>query len=258
MRGSFFVVSSDKGGSGKSTTSILLGRLFAASGRQVLLVDLEGRGDTTRYHLAGRVAPPDRTIVACLAHGDARSCILPSHIINTDILANSPYLSERARDMTSESLRDILEPVRDEYDAIIIDSPGQIPPVVVSALNLADKIVTPAGLHGFDLTGLLNLRAVILRETSLDLANWHVFLNGVRDPRVTEQRSLDIQYHAEFTRMLENMSAVRIPRLAQLQDVTRGALDIRNSGRTKQAYDRLVQLGSEIAGEQIVPENGYF
>jgi hypothetical protein len=51
---------------------------------------------------------------------------------------------------------------------------------------------------------------------------------------------------------------VRIPRLAQLQDVTRGALDIRNSGRTKQAYDRLVQLGSEIAGEQIVPENGYF
>lgn len=253
----FAVFSNFKGGVGKTTLAILFARLLAAALHRVLVVDLDHQRNLSQFFLAGQSVSGDKTISASVRHGDARSCIVPSHIVNTDILPGSYDILD-FRDAPIESLSDVLMPVRDEYSAIIIDCPPTLDNLVVSAWQLADVIVTPAQLHGFDLEGLRYLEACISRETDFDLANWRLVLNAIREPRKTEQRSLDLQYDEVFGRAFANLTNTRVPRLAAIQDAVRNCQDITPASKTRLAYDRLVALASEVVGDTITPANGYF
>jgi cellulose biosynthesis protein BcsQ len=253
----FAVFSNFKGGVGKTTLAICFARVLAAASHRVMLVDLDHQRNLSQFFLAGQTVPANKTLSACIRHGDARACIVPSHIVNTDILPGSYDILD-FRDAPIETLTEVLMPIRDEYSAIIIDCPPTIDNLVVSAWQLADVLVTPAHLHGFDLEGLRYLEACIARETNFDLANWRIVLNAIREPRKTEQRSLDLQYDDVFRRTFKNLTQTRIPRLAAIQDAVRKCNDITATNKTRLAYDRLVQLATEISGHAVTPTDGYF
>ncbi|MEV6768847.1 ParA family protein [Nocardia sp. NPDC051030] len=149
-----------KGGVGKTTSTVNLGAALAESGRRVLLVDLDPQGalsaglgvplydlTATIYNLLGRSAPPIDDVLT--KTGVENMDLLPSNI---DLSAAEIQLvNEFGREQT---LSRVLAQVRDRYDYILIDCQPALSLLTVNALACADGVIIPMECEFFSLRGL--------------------------------------------------------------------------------------------------------
>ncbi|MGV9410485.1 ParA family protein [Nocardia sp. NPDC003693] len=149
-----------KGGVGKTTSTVNLGAALAEAGQRVLLVDLDPQGALsaglgvshydlamTVYDLIGKDTPPVDEVL--LHTGVERLDLLPSNI---DLSAAEIQLvNEVAREY---SLRRVLDPLRDRYDYILIDCQPALSLLTVNALACADGVIIPMECEFFSLRGL--------------------------------------------------------------------------------------------------------
>src|SRR3712207_6313057 len=122
-------VASQKGGTGKTSTSISLAAGLARKGKKVLLIDIDSQANSSKVLLKDYQAiKKDDTIYATILEreplpvqdtGIANLSIVPSHILlsNTDIELTTAIDHREAR------LKTALDPIRNEYDHVIIDCP---------------------------------------------------------------------------------------------------------------------------------------
>lgn len=156
-----------KGGVGKTTSTINLGAALAETGRKVLLVDFDPQGslsvglgvnphtlETSIYDLLlDRHTTPAEVIVPTVVEG---LDLLPSNI---DLSAAEVQLvSEVAREQT---LRRVLAKVRSDYDIILIDCAPSLGLLTVNALTAADKVMMPLECEFFALRGIALLTDTI-------------------------------------------------------------------------------------------------
>ncbi len=162
-----------KGGVGKSTTSINLAVFLAALGKRALLVDIDPQANATSglginprkfeksiYHvLIGKTRPEE--------------VIKKTGILSVDLLPASPALAGAAVELVDMrnreyKLREVLEQVRRKYDFIIIDSPPSLGLLTINALVAAGKVIIPVQCEYYALEGLADLlRTVQLVNTNL-------------------------------------------------------------------------------------------
>ncbi|GAB0104309.1 ParA family protein [Nocardia sp. JMUB6875] len=149
-----------KGGVGKTTSTVNLGAALAECGLKVLLVDLDPQGalsaalgvahhqlELTVYDLLTRNAPPIDDVL--LDTGVTNLHLLPSNI---DLSAAEIQLvNEVGRE---HSLRRVLDPIRDRYDYILIDCQPSLSLLTVNALACADGVIVPMECEFFSLRGL--------------------------------------------------------------------------------------------------------
>ena len=188
-----------KGGVGKTTTTINLGAALAELGRKVLLVDFDPQGSLsvglgvnphTLEHsiynlLLGRDVAVDEVITP-----DATSTgldILPSNI---DLSAAEVQLvSEVAREQT---LLRVLEKVSDRYDVILIDCAPSLGLLTINALTAADKVIMPLECEFFALRGIVLLTDTIAKVQ--DRLNPRLEILGILgtmyDPRTLHSREV--------------------------------------------------------------------
>ncbi|MBA3528076.1 MAG: ParA family protein [Propionibacteriaceae bacterium] len=156
-----------KGGVGKTTTTINLGAALAELGRRVLLVDFDPQGslsvglgvnphtlERSIYNLLlGRDTSPDEVIAATNVAG---LDILPSNI---DLSAAEVQLvSEVAREQT---LLRVLEKVKDRYDVVLVDCAPSLGLLTINALTAADRVIMPLECEFFALRGIVLLTDTI-------------------------------------------------------------------------------------------------
>lgn len=155
-------VSNQKGGVGKTTTSAALATGLVASGKRVLGVDLDPQGNLG--FCLGLEASNGPTVL------DALKKIMPVReaIRNTnycDILSSDITLSNGLNVEISGPreciLRDTLEPVMNEYDYIIIDTPPALNLLTVNAYTVSDYLVIPMASDILSLVGLSQLKETI-------------------------------------------------------------------------------------------------
>ncbi len=154
-----FAVTNQKGGVGKTTTSVNLAASLAALDRRVLLIDLDPQGNATMGSGVNKYELELSTFEIMMDENPVSEVVLSLEDAGYDILpANSDLtgaevglLEEIGRELR---LRMALEPVRDKYDYIIIDCPPALSMLTVNALVAADKVFIPTQCEYYALEGL--------------------------------------------------------------------------------------------------------
>ena len=159
-----------KGGCGKTTTTINLGGCLAADGRRVLLVDLDPQAHTTLalgidpeeldenlYEVLaepGGVARLDEVIVDVNDNLD----VAPSGIV---LSALEQRLASEPVETRTERLATALEPLRGEYDYVLIDCPPAVGLLTFNALRAAGEVIVPLETSPFAMHGVEKLLETI-------------------------------------------------------------------------------------------------
>jgi chromosome partitioning protein len=164
--GRVIAVASQKGGVGKTTTTINLGACLAQSGQRVLIVDVDPQGNASSgLGINGN----DQTLgvyEALIGTIDMTRAIVPTSLEGLGILTSGQRLSgaevELVGMMARETrLRGVIGPLREQYDFILIDCPPSLGLLTVNALTAADSVLIPLQCEYLALEGLTQLISAI-------------------------------------------------------------------------------------------------
>ncbi|MPQ99741.1 AAA family ATPase [Modestobacter sp. I12A-02628] len=149
-----------KGGVGKTTSTINLGAALAEHGRKVLLIDLDPQGALS-VGLGVPMHTLDRTIYNVLM--ERRTTLtdvrVPTSVPNLDLVPSNIDLSAAEVQLVSEVAREqtllrVLAEVRDEYDYVLIDCQPSLGLLTVNALTAAQGVIIPLECEFFSLRGV--------------------------------------------------------------------------------------------------------
>ncbi|MBK8462637.1 MAG: ParA family protein [Nigerium sp.] len=164
-------MTNQKGGVGKTTTTINLGAALAETGRRVLLVDFDPQGSAS-VGLGVNPHVLEKSVYTLLMTRDTdiADVIVGTGVDGLDLLpanidlsaAEVQLVSEVAREQT---LKRVLRPVRDRYDVIIIDCAPSLGLLTVNALTASDQVVIPLECEFFALRGVALLTDTIAKVT---------------------------------------------------------------------------------------------
>ena len=187
-----------KGGVGKTTSTINLGAALAECGRKVLLVDFDPQGALS-VGLGINPHELDRTIYNVLMDRqvDVRTVVRPSGVERLDLLPANIDLSAAEVQLGSEVAREqvlgrVLRPLLDDYDVVLIDCQPSLGLLTVNALTAAHGVVIPLECEFFALRGVALLVETI--EKVKDRLNPGLEIDGILatmyDPRTLHSREV--------------------------------------------------------------------
>ncbi|MFB9312251.1 ParA family protein [Nocardioides plantarum] len=156
-----------KGGVGKTTTTINLGAALAEQGRRVLLVDFDPQGSLS-VGLGLNPHEMDLSIYNLLMQRDVTldDVVVPSGVPGMDLLPSNIDLSAAEVQLVHEVAREqtlqrVLAPALDQYDVILIDCQPSLGLLTVNALTASDGVIVPLECEYFALRGVALLKTTI-------------------------------------------------------------------------------------------------
>lgn len=274
-------VANFKGGVSKTTTSMILAQGLSLRGHRVLAVDIDPQGSLTTLH--GVLPETDVSVdmtISPLCHGEATDitpAIRSTYWDGIDLVAAAPFLFSAEFALPSMQMRDPharfwnvlrsgLEPVRDLYDVIVIDTPPSLSYVTINGLWAADGIVVPLPPSGLDfassaqfwsllsdLGGNLDQREPADGGKQFDFL--HVLMSRVdpSDAVVPAVRQWIQATYGEFVLPVEiprtTVTTNKAAEFATVYDVQKYDGAAKTYKRAIDAYDRFVELVEQSLAE---------
>lgn len=224
-------IANQKGGVGKTTTAINLAACLAEKGKKVLLIDLDPQGNATSGFGLER-GQIENTVYQLLISDDLsiKDCIQKNVQENVDVLPSDVNLSGAEIELIGIKRKEFvlkkkLEPVREDYDFVIIDCPPSLNMLTVNALTTADSVLVPIQCEYYALEGLsLLLHTISLVKKRL---NASLEVEGVVFTMYDSRTNLSLQVVENVKDNLkQNVYKTIIPRNVRLAEAPSHGLPI--------------------------------
>ena len=247
--GKIIAITNQKGGVGKTTTSINLAASFAAMKRKVMLIDLDPQGNAT----VGSGVQKDQAThtskdVLCNETEIRQALIATAG--GFDLLATSQELIVAEMQLLQlaqreQRLKTILDAVKNQYDYILIDCPPSLSILTVNALVAADSVLIPVQCEYFALEGLSALLKTIEQIRTTINPNLHIegLLRTMYDGRNRLALDVSSQLMEHFP---ERVYSTVIPRNVRLAEAPSHGAPILHYDEKSQGALAYLALAGEI------------
>ena len=241
-------ITNQKGGVGKTTTSVNLSACVAAEGKRVLVVDADPQGNTSSG-LGVRVKEKTPTVYEVMAGeteiGQAlcKTAVKGLTVLPADIRLAGAEIELANMERRERVIADMLEGVREQYDYIFIDCPPSLGMITLNALCAADSVLIPVQCEYYALEGLSDLM-VTLRAVKKRL-NPTISIFGVLLTMYDGRTNFSAQVAEEVRRHFPGkVFAAAIPRNVRLSEAPSHGMPVcayDKFSRGAAAYDAVAQ-----------------
>lgn len=248
--GQVLAVVNQKGGVGKSTTAVNLAAYLAHAGQKVLLIDIDPQGNAS-----SGVGVNKDTVKKCLYHVIIEQVPLQEVIKETklpglNVVPATINLAGAEVELVSmisreNRLRVALEPYKEKYDWLIIDSPPSLGLLTINSLTASDAVLIPIQCEYYALEGLSQLmRTIQMVKRHL---NTNLKINGVvmtmYDPRtnLSQQVVEDVKNYFKDTVKVYQSIVPRNIRLSEAPSYGQPILLYEPSSKGAKAYEELAK-----------------
>ena len=245
-----------KGGVGKTTTSINLSASLGKLGKKTLIIDLDPQGNTSTG-LGINKSDITASIYDCLnGSREAKDAVIKTKFTNLYIMPAIIQLAgidlelmemahENPEFKMNEQLKSVIEPIRERFDYIIIDCPPSLGLLTTNALVASDSVIIPIQCEFFALEGITQLlNTIIMTQTRL---NPRLQIEGVLLTLLDSRTNLGLEVVEEVRKFFnEKVFNTIIPRLIRLVEAPSHGEPINEYDPTSRAAEAYNNLAKEV------------
>lgn len=248
--GKVIAITNQKGGVGKTTTSVNLSSCLAYEGKKTLIIDCDPQGNSTSGFGYER-ADYSSSIYDCLIDpSKIKESIIKTKYVNLYLLPSSSDLSAAEIELAFEEnreqfLKKAIAQIRDDFDYIIIDAPPALGMITINIMTACDSVLIPIQCEYYALEGLSQLMGTIkkIKKTY----NKKIEIEGVLGTMYDGRTNLSIQVLDEVKKYFPDLVYKSIiPRNVKLSEAPSFGEPIIKYDRTSKGADAYVSLAKEL------------
>ncbi len=239
-----------KGGVGKSTSTVNLGAALAIFGQRVLIIDLDPQGNTTTGLGINKQSLKRDVYDLLLHHSPISDVLCNTEIPGLQVIPATINLAGAEIELVSalsreNRLKSVLEPIAHTYDFVLIDCPPSLGLLTINALTATEEVIIPVQAEYYALEGLSQLTSVVRRIQ--EALNPRLKITGVLVTMFDGRTKLAVEVldelNAYFPRQMFKTQIPRNVRLSEAPSYGKPVILFDVKSRGAQAY---LSLAKEI------------
>ena len=255
--GKVIAVANQKGGVGKTTTSVNISACLAQAGKKTLIIDIDPQGNATSG-LGAEKQVPKSVYDVIINNEDIYDTVQSTDIPNLEVCPSNINLAGAEVELVTVISRETrlkvaIDKIRDDYDYIILDCPPSLGLITLNAFTAADSVLVPIQCEYYALEGLGQLMSTV------DLVQKHLNkdleIEGVLLTMYNSRTNLSMQVVQEVKRYFDKkVYNTIIPRNVRLSEAPSHGLPISLYDKRSKGAICYINLAKEIIKNNEVRE----
>ena len=248
--GRVIAVANQKGGVGKTTTAINLSACLAEKGQKVLAIDMDPQGNMTSGLGIDKDEVEKNIYDLMIGQAGVDEVLQKEAIENLDVIPTSIDLSAAEIELIGVDdkefiIRNAVQPIKDDYDYIIIDCPPSLSMLTINAMTTADSVLVPIQCEYYALEGLSQLIHTV--ELVKERLNPVLEIEGVVFTMYDARTNLSLQVVENVKENLQqNIYKTIIPRNIRLAEAPSYGLPIKLYDPKSKGTESYMLLAEEV------------